>query len=462
MNVHEIIQATKAAKGSNNKIGLLNNNSNNKLLENFLATTYDTRVSFYVNKFTMGEPSVQAYDDIEVENMLDFVQSLSERLLTGNAALEAITEFTGQLSAEGQSLFNMLIKRDIKAGVAAGTLIKVWPKSIFIEPYQRCCLAKDTKTDLRNWGMYISQLKADGMFSSASCSTEIGHIASRAGTIYPKSAAFDLVNSELQSHAHLEAFPGVLVGDCTVEGELIVVKDGKELLRAESNGMLNSLQQSGEALPEGYDLVYHVWDILPTARRTYKGTFNVAYKQRFDVIERLFGQAGVRVKPIETKFFNTYAECVAHFLETIGLGKEGTIIKHPSATWMDGDNPLQIKMKIEAECELRVKGFNPAEEASKYEHQFGSLQCESEDGLLAVGVSSGLTDAMRTELHAMGDSLIECVITVKFNDVMLPKEDQNKHSLFLPRFVELRLDKSSADSLPRIFDIFEDAKKNAS
>lgn len=459
MNIFEIIQAVKAAKGSNNKISLLNGNANNKLLEKYLSTVYDARLSFYVQKYTAGAPQSKAFEDVEVENMLDFVTSLSERLLSGDAAQEAITEFTGQLTAEGQELFQYLIKRDIKAGVAAGTLIKIWPSSIFIEPYQRCVLAKDTKTDVKNWGLYISQLKADGMFTSLNASDEMHHTASRAGTIFPNSVPFMKVINEVRQHSEEIILQDYKVKDCTLEGEFLIRVDGKILPREESNGMLNSLQQSGKELPENAELIYLIWDIVPTVKRKYKGSFGVGYKDRFQAIERVFN-GGNLVQPIETRFFNTYNECVEHFLEKLNDGLEGTIIKHPQAIWEDGDNKLQIKMKIEADCEMKVVGFNPAEPGSKYEHLFGSLQLESSDGLVKVGCSSGLKDAERIELHAMGDNLIDQIVTVRFNDIMHPKENGEEfHSLFLPRFVELRLDKTEADSLDRIQDILEDAKR---
>ena len=459
MNIFEIVQAVKNAKGSNNKIGLLNANSGNKILQKYLSTVYDTRLCFYVQKYEAGTPTKQEYDDTEIERMLDFVSALSERLLTGEAAQEAIKEFTGTLSEEGQELFASLIRRDIKAGVASGTLIKIWPNSIFIEPYQRCVLAKDTKSDIKGWGFYVSQLKADGSFASLNASDELHHCASRAGTIYPNSVPFmNLINEVRQKQDEI-VFNEYKVKDCTIEGEFLVRVDGVILPREESNGMLNSLQQSGKELPENAELLYFIWDIVPTEKRKYKGSFGVGYKQRFEAIERLFSE-GTLAFPIETKFFNSYEQCVEHFLEKINLGLEGTVIKHPNAIWEDGDNKLQIKMKIEAECELKIVGFNPAEKASKYEHLFGSLQLESEDGLLKVGCSSGLKDAVRAELHQIGDNLIGQLVTVRFNDILKPKENGSDcHSLFLPRFVELRLDKTTADSLPRIFDIFEDAKK---
>ena len=44
---------------------------------------------------------------------------------------------------------------------------------------------------------------------------------------------------------------------------------------------------------------------------------------------------------------------------------------------------------------------------------------------------------------------INKIITVKYNE-KITKKDSDEVSLFLPRFVEVRIDKDSADTLDRI------------
>ena len=84
---------------------------------------------------------------------------------------------------------------------------------------------------------------------------------------------------------------------------------------------------------------------------------------------------------------------------------------------------------------------------------------QSSDGLLEVGVT-GLKDEMRKNLWDMKDQLIagEAIVSVRFNDIMKPKKEGELHSLFLPRFIELRLDKKEPDSLERVIEQFEAAK----
>jgi DNA ligase-1 len=82
----------------------------------------------------------------------------------------------------------------------------------------------------------------------------------------------------------------------------------------------------------------------------------------------------------------------------------------------------------------------------KYKGLVGSLDCVSACLNLKVSVGSGLTDEMRS-----GDfkEYIGKIITVKYNE-KITKKDSDEVSLFLPRFLEIRIDKDTADTLDRI------------
>ena len=128
-------------------------------------------------------------------------------------------------------------------------------------------------------------------------------------------------------------------------------------------------------------------------------------------------------------------------------GKEGVVLKNPTAIWKDGTSKEQIKMKLVCDCDLKVVGFDEGE--GKYLGNLGSVVCESSDGMLRTNVS-GFNDKTRSEIWKHREDYLGKIITVKFNDVMI-KEGQ-KASLFLPRFVEFRDDKSESDTLEQILN----------
>jgi hypothetical protein len=93
----------------------------------------------------------------------------------------------------------------------------------------------------------------------------------------------------------------------------------------------------------------------------------------------------------------------------------------------------------------------------KNEKWFGSLICESSDGLVQTNVS-GFSDADRERITKEMDEWIDKkIITVRANSLM--PNDKGPRRLFLPRFVEERLDKTEADSLEKIIQIFDEVMK---
>ena len=141
-------------------------------------------------------------------------------------------------------------------------------------------------------------------------------------------------------------------------------------------------------------------------------------------------------------------EVFEHYLEVIKEGGEGTIVKTEDSLWKDGTSNKQLKVKMEFDVEVIVKGFNPGTPGNAFEDTLGSLYCESSDALLSVNVS-GMTEKLRYEIWDNQDKYINRVITVRAHRVI---KDKNKtiYSLYLPRLIEFRDDKTEADSLEKI------------
>ena len=74
----------------------------------------------------------------------------------------------------------------------------------------------------------------------------------------------------------------------------------------------------------------------------------------------------------------------------------------------------------------------------------GSVMTATSDKKLLVGVGSGFTEQERIDFYP--HKLLGKIITIKYNDLIVDKLT-GVYSLFLPRFVEVREDKSEADSL---------------
>lgn len=468
MSLVQIIQQIAATSSRKEKQAILEANSKDMFLAKFLLVTYNPRINFYMQEIKGTLPPQETSTVVFNANTIEIVlDQIAGRKFTGGAAREYVEDLYSRLSPDDRQLFAWMINRDIKAGCSVSTFNKVWPGLIDTVPYMRCSLTKHNHP--KTWFEkdptleVYSQEKMDAMFANLTVDNGVATLSSRTGKPFPRDAF-----SRLLSEANL-----VFV-DTQLHGELIAFDSasGQFLPREKSNGYMNSLAQGGDVEPN-YTAIFVAWDMIPTVAAKAKGKHLTPYSHRFANLEKLLvkwketgfvDEAGNKIFEsenqhrslwlVETRFLKSWDEINNHYCEMVTQGKEGTVVKHPDTIWEDGTSLTQIKIKQEISVELRIKGFNKGD--GRLVNTFGSLICESEDGLLSVGVS-GLSDKMREEIWSQKDSMIDKVVTVLGNKVMVPTESGGKYSIFLPRFIEIRTDKTVADDLQYIQDAFTKA-----
>jgi len=392
---------------------------------------------FYIKNF---EPSAYPID----RNPYAVFDALTSRTLSGNEARLAC----GQLVESGfpADLMIRILNKDPKAGFGESTVNKAKKGLIPDFPYMRCALPKDAKFSTWDWKKgVISQEKADGMYCTINKSNGDIAMMSRSGKPFDTDSFTAVV----------EAAKRLLDDNTQTQGELLVVNAAGEVQPREiGNGLLNKIAQGG-VWPAGMSPIYRAWDQIPLASVTTKAKYNVGYAKRLAALfKQLDYSACDALALIDTRFVKSMDEAKAHYREMLEAGKEGTILSEPNAPWVDSTSKFKIKFKMTATCELKITGWRPGKNKNK--DLFGSLICESSDGLLEVAVS-GFKDDHRKEIFESMDSYIGTVMSVDSNMIMEPSRDGKKWSLFLPRFAEFRKDKTEADSLDKIKEQFEAA-----
>lgn len=374
------------------------------------------------------------------------IDILAKRESTGHAARDAIEAEFNRLSIPSQTLLKRILTKRLGAGFDASTTNKAKKGLIPVFPYMRCSLPNEVKLDQFGWddGVF-SQEKADGMFINMDIDTfGVVRISSRQGTDFPMDAFEPLALAASNTFKH----------GFQLHGEMVVMKEGKIMAREDGNGVLNHVSAGGTFAPDEAPLFY-VWDQIPLSAVKPKGKHEVGYKTRLvDIINQLKANPDPHFKLIPTKIVKSMKDAWAHYRELLLQGKEGTVCKKPTAIWKDGTSKEQIKLKLKVPVELRVKGFNPG--SGKNEGKVGSLICHSECGELVTSVSCR-GDKHRDDVTANPDNWLEAIVVVEGNAIMDPGESSDKHSLFLPIFVEKRTDKSEADDLGRIKVQFDNA-----
>jgi ATP-dependent DNA ligase len=434
ITITNILDLLNLENGSNYKLAILKRCSDNELLERVLKMAYD-RVS-YTYGITMknitytpesGRPIslVQALDILETE--------FCTRKVTGNAAKVRLEEVLNNLSKEHAIIIEKILGRDLKINLGRTLINKVFPGLIVKPAYMRCDVYS-AKTSKNIKFPAIVQLKCDGRFCSAIVDGGKATFVSRSGEEqeFPELAkTFTMLQD------------GVYIGELLVRGETD---------RALSNGMINSL------LPP-HDRIYMIcWDyITPEEYINSKGKNTTTYKDRFEKLQSILNKPEFSISRdvVVVPYLHVYTlkTALEQTSSWMNEGYEGAILKDFSNVFKDGTSKTQLKLKLQIDVEMRITGFLEGNKGTKREKTFGSIEFSNDEGTIR-GRCSGFTDAQLEDFNSRRPELIGRIMTVQFND-LTKAQGNDFYALSHPRFIELRDDKDTTDTLETAFKLRE-------
>lgn len=428
--LYEIIKQIQSASGSNEKIAILQENKENELLKNYLKAVYDPAISYYISK---SPRRTQDHGEYEFsQGSLDGLNyHLAERNITGNMAANWLQNLVNNLNKEGQELLELLIKRNIGAGVGETIVLKIFPKLFLVPAYMRCSLSNEkTLKPFHTSKLFAIQKKADGAYNALYTS---GKAYTRNGNAYPKW----LVDCLLAGKMSDNTYPNVLLGEVTVKEN----STGKTLNRQIGNGLLNSILKGADQSEfTDYTFIMECWDML-SVDEFEQGFSDNPYKQRFDEMSAIIDWEYLNLLVIDTYFVHTLEEAYAINTKHMEMGFEGSVIKTLDHKWKDHTSPFNVKLKVKFQIDLRVTGMY--EGTGKAAGMLGGVNLESSDGLLKTNCGSGFDDKTRIEMW--NNSPVGSIFTIEANDILTSRNTETA-SLFLPIFQESRLDKIEADN----------------
>lgn len=438
-NVLTILNDLDATSG-NDKIRLLETHKDNELVKKIFYYGLSDRFQYYIKIIPPYFSQEKA--TLTLEDFIAELHLFSERKLTGHAAINKLAQLLEQLSPDDAIVAGRIISRDLRCGVAASTCNKVWKNLI---PKYPCLLGKayDEKTSKNITYPAYSQIKSDGMRINAFVffgDTVSITLRGRSGKTVNIHGYLDV---SLQAYAMNKPDTNFVL-----DGELVVVdKFGKILPRKIGNGILNKAIKGTISDEEASRVRMNVWDIIPYDDFN-NAKCNTPYSKRFAEVENLTMlsklNGNTKIELIESKIVNNIEEAQEHFADALNRGEEGTMLKTSDHIWEDKRSKYVLKFKAEKDVDLVVLDWQ--EGTGKYAGKCGALICGTECGGLVVSVGSGFSDKQREEFTT---DMIGEVVTIKYNEV-ISTDGSNVLSLFLPRFIEHRLDKSEPNKLEEI------------
>lgn len=233
-----------------------------------------------------------------------------------------------------------------------------------------------------------------------------------------------------------------LANGCNVvyDGELLIDGDssGHAADRKIGNGILNKAVKDTISDEEQKRIVAVIWDRIPYDDFS-NGICNDTYLHRHNTLLEDFEYTQPsRIFKVPTRIVHNQQQCDEMFNQMLSERLEGVIVKSPFNVWKDVRATDCVKLKAELDADLRVIAVEKA--SGKYEGMLGALVCETDDHNVQVKVGTGFTDQQRQEL--ITQDLVGKIVTVVYNARIQDKTRPDVDSLFLPRFIEFREDKS--------------------
>jgi DNA ligase-1 len=339
---------------------------------------------------------------------------------------ERLIESTGYHIELKKVLAKVLTKR-MNIGIGAKMINKAVGKELIPDP--SLMLAEDDHKVLDKWGSIVCEEKYDGV-------RVICTIEDRKPKFYTR--AFNELDSRFLTRIAnqiLELSHGI--DGIFFDGELT------DLDRKSVSGKVTQMMKGSPKESIGDDLLFNIFDVEPI--KTIKdGKGVTVYTQRRELLEQFFKDKSFENIKIAQKWeAKTKDELMPIYEQIVANGGEGVIMKDPTHFYECKRSKSWIKFKEVQDCDLVVTGWYPGE--GKREGFIGGFTCMDSSGEYQVKVGSGFTEQDLIELSKNPNDIIGKIVAIQYN---VPIEDKNGNkSLFLPRFIEVRNDKTEPENL---------------
>lgn len=346
------------------------------------------------------------------------LNNLSSRTLSGNKAREVVESY----AKEHGSLIKLICNKDLACGVSI-TILNLVYGSNFIAKFA-IQLSKEAELDKLTFPLW-AQLKYNGARVLAIIEDGTVTLKSRGGhTFYYEKLVTQILALNITEN-------------CVLDGEL-TFGDSKNEDHTRVSGLINSSIKTDVPISNSFNLQFNVFDYLPLDEFNSQ-VCKTSYTQRFIIVTNLIaGHSDGMIRVALNYVVKNIEELQELYSDLLKDGYEGLILKGPNHTYTYKKNKVWLKMKATETADLLCTGTTDGKD--KYDGMIGALICEGivENKFVTVNVGSGLDDNDRDKDPNV---FVGKVIEVKYNKVIRDK-NTGKYSLFLPRYVVIRNDKS--------------------
>ena len=332
-------------------------------------------------------------------------------------------------------LMKILTKR-MNIGIGAKLINKAIGRELIPDP--SLMLASDDQKEVANWDKIYCEEKYDGVRVIAVGDREKGF------QFYTRSFN-ELDKSKL---SRIEGELVQVLNNASIVGEVFFDGELTDSNRKSVSGKVTQILKGTAPNDIDKDFLFNVFDLEKAeVLKTGKGT--VPFVRRRQELALLMGflKDESKVKLARQWVVDSMEETQKIYGLIVSMGGEGVILKPADHVYECKRSRNWVKLKQIQDCDLEITGWFPGE--GKREGFIGGFICKDASGTLEVRIGSGFTDKDLQELSQDPDSLIGKIAAIQYNEPITDKF--GGRSLFLPRFIEIRSDKTIADDMTKMF-----------
>ncbi|HLD98197.1 MAG TPA: hypothetical protein VI815_02645 [Candidatus Nanoarchaeia archaeon] len=444
---------------TNAKKDLINLYKNDEDLKLIFRFAYDPYIKFYVAKVVLISEINACKLLYTVDDLMDQLQPLHDRVITGNQAREHVENIYTGLPFEFRPYLEKILKKDLKIGVGIGLINDIWPDWI---PEFKLGLCERFKKVKPKFPLLIEP-KIDGVRALIFINPDGNiEIKARSGIPYTN---FKVIEQETRTL--WESF-------YDREKEFYkngVVLDG-EIQDKTFNGIMNNARRIHDVQCD--EAVFKLWDILPLEEFLEEKCTHKLKDRKNRLNEFLFDDGEPLMAPhlvtLPYGEVNSMDDVIKSFEYWKGeVGEEGVICKDSNSMYMysagskrGGKQATWWKFKIqdydevmgntnESEYIVKILDAYLGEKGTKNEDRLGGFTYEAEIPLVDEDIAieektvkisgkcgGGFEDKERNDFWKRKDELIGQFIEVVSQEITINK--QGTHSLRFPIFKRFRPD----------------------
>ena len=424
MQVYEMIERLRETSSSTSKVGLLRRGSTpsmRKVLE-YAYSPYKKYGFGDLEDLMLGLETRADFIGNPTDEMFDILDRLAAKPSSNRADYAEVVDY-----AETNGILIFLVAtKDLRCGISASTINKAITSLI---PVFKVQLAKEVPLCKLNFPLF-GQIKLDGVRVIALCDRDEETVR-----LYTRNG-HEINSDELSNAISYRLYANHISGSWMLDGELISTS-GKPEDRTKISGLVNSAIKGGKL--ELANVRYACFDCM-SLKEFNDGKSLDPFWERTHQLAHLLQDAEENAEPVYAigQELLVDADAAQEKFETyLRAGYEGLVLKAKDSKYEFKRSPAWVKMKAiktaDLQCVMTEKG------TGKYADAIGALVCTGlvEGKTINVSVGSGLSDAERLYNPA---NFLEKTVEVKYNAV-IPNAAKNGYTLFLPRFVAVRVDK---------------------